>query len=402
MTGDDTVVVCADVIEHLADPRPLLGLLADCRHRGALVITSTPDRVRVRGADHKGPPTNPSHVREWALDEYVALLADHDLPCTYAGYTINNTAHRELKTIVTIHDGSVERARTSPDAAPPPVAILAAYNEADVIQEVAEDLLAQGCDLVLIDNWSDDGTWEAMSALSQRHPARVRTERFPADGPAFHYEWRDILRRKEEIAASFPGRWILHTDADEVRRSPFAGTNLAEGLAIAQRCRANRVGFNLVNLRPVDDRPFVPGTLAHHFGHFEFGSRPGHFVQAKAWLQGTHRVDLASSGGHMADFPGARDFPYKFLLQHYPIRSREHGRRKVLVERRGRWSPYERETLKWHSQYDGFSSDSPFTWSADGLHRFDESFFREHGLLIMTDILEKRLSGEFGHSRAPS
>jgi len=383
-----TVVVCADVIEHLLDPEPLVALLCACYRRGALVLTSTPDRIRARGAEHCGPAPNRSHIREWALEEYVEFLADHDLPVAYAGYTLNNSVMRELRTIVTIHDIAVDRARVNATR-DRPLAILACYNEADVIAEVAADIVEQGCDLVAIDNWSTDETWSILTTLAASNPLRIGLERFPAGGPDVHFEWRQILRRKEVVAHKFPGRWIVHTDADELRRSPFLDLTLADALHVAQQTGANRVDFNVINFRPVDDRPFRPGTLETDLSYFEYGTRPGHFKQAKAWLQGADAVDLASSGGHSAEFSGAVSFPYKFLLRHYPIRSAEHGRRKVLMERRGRWSPDER-AAGWHVQYDEFSEMSSFKWEQEKLIGCDASFWREHGLPIMTDIAERR------------
>ncbi|MFG1426299.1 methyltransferase domain-containing protein [Roseixanthobacter glucoisosaccharinicivorans] len=386
-----TVVVCADVVEHLLDPTPLLNLLAQCYRRGAIVITSTPDRVKVRGADDKGPPANPAHVREWALDEYIAFLEACGLPATHAGHTINNNIARALRTIVTVHDITVDRARAALATQPQqrPLAILAAYNEADVIAEVVEDLIEQGCDVAAIDNWSTDETWPLLRMLAARHPHHVRIERFPQDGPAKHYEWRRILQRKAQIAHGFAGRWILHTDADELRRSPFPGLDLATALHVAAQAGANRVASNLIHFRPIDARPFRPGTLKSAFSHFEFGTRPGHFKQVKAWLQGPELVDLASSGGHVASFPGAVDFPYRFLLRHYPIRSAAHGRRKILAERRTRWSPEER-ALGWHVQYDDFSETAPGFWHAADLVKFDGDFWRDHGLPLITDIAERR------------
>jgi SAM-dependent methyltransferase len=152
LVENSCVVVCADVIEHMVDPEPLVALLAECHRRGAIVVTSTPDRARVHGAGHNGPPSNKSHVREWALAEYDAYLADRGLPSIFAGYTLNNNIARELKTIITIHDVAIA---PSPVGAMElaPLAILSAYNEADVIGEVCEDLLDQGCDVVAIDNW---------------------------------------------------------------------------------------------------------------------------------------------------------------------------------------------------------------------------------------------------------
>jgi SAM-dependent methyltransferase len=407
LADERAVVVCADVVEHLLNPEWLVALLASCYRRGAIVLTSTPDRIRVRGPHHRGPPPNPSHIREWALDEYAGFLVDHGLPPIFAGYTLNNNVECELKTIITIHDIVVDRALLARQrksamfepfadqgedvsaGAQRPVAIVSAYNEADVIAETGEDLIHQGCDLIAIDNWSTDQTLAVLEALAARHPSHVRVERFPEQAVK-HSEWRRILHFKAWIASHFPGRWIIHSDADEIRRSPFPGLTLAEGLYVAQNVGANRIDFNVMNFRPVDSTPFQPGTLTSHFSHFEYGAgRDGHFLQSKAWLQGTETVDLVSSGGHVAVFSGAVDFRYKFLLQHYPIRSVEHGRRKVFEERQARWSPQERASGL-HVHYENLSETSSFVWPPQKLHQRNARFWSEHGLPLITDIAERR------------
>jgi hypothetical protein len=68
---ESAVVVSADVIEHLLHPRNLLrGIRAMLDSNALAAVISTPDRVRTRGASHIGPPPNPSHAREWSLDEF--------------------------------------------------------------------------------------------------------------------------------------------------------------------------------------------------------------------------------------------------------------------------------------------------------------------------------------------
>ncbi|MFI5808571.1 class I SAM-dependent methyltransferase [Streptomyces sp. NPDC051561] len=70
-----SVVVCSDVLEHLLDPRPALALLHRLLEQGcAAAVLSTPAREFRSGYDAPGPPRNPSHVREWASDEFQALL----------------------------------------------------------------------------------------------------------------------------------------------------------------------------------------------------------------------------------------------------------------------------------------------------------------------------------------
>lgn len=65
------LVICADVIEHLSDPRALLRHLKTLTGDGLLLL-STPDRARLDVAQ-MGPPKNPRHVREWTALEFADL-----------------------------------------------------------------------------------------------------------------------------------------------------------------------------------------------------------------------------------------------------------------------------------------------------------------------------------------
>jgi SAM-dependent methyltransferase len=69
------LVVCADVIEHVADPDALLDFL-DHVTRHYLVL-STPDRDLIYPKGHyrhSGPPKNISHLREWSFAEFATYI----------------------------------------------------------------------------------------------------------------------------------------------------------------------------------------------------------------------------------------------------------------------------------------------------------------------------------------
>jgi SAM-dependent methyltransferase len=66
------LVICADVIEHLADPLNLLTRLRVLSAAGVVLI-STPDRSRL-DVPQSGPPGNPRHVREWSAPELAQLV----------------------------------------------------------------------------------------------------------------------------------------------------------------------------------------------------------------------------------------------------------------------------------------------------------------------------------------
>jgi Methyltransferase domain len=71
-----SVMVCSDVLEHLIDPCPAMRLICWLLDQGAAcAVLSTPARDKRAGAEHLGPPFNPSHVREWTQDEFRAFVA---------------------------------------------------------------------------------------------------------------------------------------------------------------------------------------------------------------------------------------------------------------------------------------------------------------------------------------
>jgi SAM-dependent methyltransferase len=98
------IIICSDVVEHLVNPLHLLKLLQRACEKGHIVITSTPDRIKLRGVQHVGPPNNKSHIREWSIDEYRCLLDKYLSPPLFIGHSINNTIVRKYSTIISIHD----------------------------------------------------------------------------------------------------------------------------------------------------------------------------------------------------------------------------------------------------------------------------------------------------------
>jgi SAM-dependent methyltransferase len=67
------LIVCADVVEHLLDPDPMLRLLRRLGHERTMILISTPDRARLRGRGCMASE-KPEHVREWAEAEFVTFL----------------------------------------------------------------------------------------------------------------------------------------------------------------------------------------------------------------------------------------------------------------------------------------------------------------------------------------
>jgi hypothetical protein len=63
------MILCADVLEHVADPELLLRRFRAMKPQK--VMLSTPARERIKGGSLTGPPTNPCHAREWTMPEFL-------------------------------------------------------------------------------------------------------------------------------------------------------------------------------------------------------------------------------------------------------------------------------------------------------------------------------------------
>ena len=264
--------------------------------------------------------------------------------------------------------------RWDPRAVPPTppgfdvLAIVTTFNEADIVDDLVSRLRTDGVRVHVVDNWSTDATLDIVT----RHAAGdagITFERFPADAPAAHFELERILSRVEDLAHRSGADWVVNHDADEVRQPPWAGVSLRRALWCVEQFGFNCVDHVVMNFRPVDERWDGSGRVQDAFVWFEFGDHHAAFRQQKAWKPQPEPVRFAATGGHTAQFPARRVFPYRFMLRHYPIRSSAHGRRKVLTERQGRFSPEERDK-GWHVHYDHYSESSEFLWRPESLHRF--------------------------------
>lgn len=235
----------------------------------------------------------------------------------------------------------------------PITAIIAAYNEGDVIYHVIRDLVEQDINVIFIDHHSTDNTlaevrkWEGKGV--------IRIEAFPEDAglkiPRDVYAWRHILRRKQALAAEMGPGWYLHTDADEFREAPWPGIKLRAGIE-----RVDREGYNAINFKIYDFKPtgndFKPGQdVRECLTHYDPDIHTFNNVQIKCWKNYGQTFNLWKSGGHAVAFEGRKVYPTPFILRHYAIRSQSHGLQKVFAERKSRFDTYEREA-RWHDQYD--------------------------------------------------
>ena len=205
------------------------------------------------------------------------------------------------------------------------LAILATYNEERFIGGCLEQLFSQGAEAYLCDNQSTDSTVEIASRYLGAGLRGI--EEIPRDGV---FRWRQILHRKEALAAELEADWFLHLDPDEVPLPPRSGQTLAEALA-----EVDAGGYNAVDFAEL---VFVPTREAPHHDHPDFRRTmrwyypfaPTDLHRVIAWKRQAQPIDLAMTGGHQAIFPDRRLYPHRFRLCHYLFLSPEHAVRKYV------------------------------------------------------------------------
>jgi len=309
------------------------------------------------------------HTTSLPFDRIATASRDRDLPLEFFGYAKDHLGRSRL---ISIFSKNFNKQNNVPPKNFRVVALIATYNERDVIDSVVQHFHQNAVDVYILDNWSTDGTYEKAAQLK----GIIGLERFPAKKPTQYFELVEILKRKEELSRILYGDWFFHCDADEIRESPWQELNLREAFYQVEREGYNAVDFSILKFHPTDNSFQEGKSLTDQLRYCKFET-PNSLHKISAWKKNNHLVDLHSRAGHDLIFEGRRVYPIKFLLRHYPIRSQEHGERKVFDERKTRWNP-ELKKRGWHVQYDQLVKGCNFIKNPRDLILFDDDFYQKY------------------------
>lgn len=218
------------------------------------------------------------------------------------------------------------------------LAIVCVRNEAVHIERCLTDLIASGCEVVLIDNDSTDET-RALAAPFLGH-GLLRMERLPWQGT---FSLSDQIRVKARIVEAARHDWILHADADEWLVSPVEGETLALAVGKAQAEGYNVINFHECVFVPTAGEDYYRSDYAAHMRDYHF-FQPRYPRLNRAW-QRSACLEYRASGGHILSGARLRRYPRDLILRHYIALSERHARAKYLCRR------FSDEDLqrKWHA-----------------------------------------------------
>lgn len=265
----------------------------------------------------------------------------------------------------------------------PILAMIHVYNEADIIEATIKHLLTQGIDVHVIDNWSNDGSFEIVKNFAKER-ANVTFERYPLKNNN-RFELGLMLSRVEVVAKQRPEyKWIMLNDADELRWSPWKNVSLQKALSFVDSLGYNAVDYTVFNFEPTNDGFSNQHDPEKFFMYGDFGKQSGNFVQVKTW-KNNKEIDLASSGGHHAMFPNQRIYPLKFLLNHYPIRSNKQAAEKIFSQRVSRYSEEEKKK-GWHTHYNKIKRSTKFIKRYDELILVNDQFYCNYLMELISGV----------------
>ena len=242
------------------------------------------------------------------------------------------------------------------------------FNEEDVVEETVQKLINSDIEIYILDNGCTDSTISRIQKYVGSGIIDIIKFTSVENGRQV-FKLSDILEQFELAAKKLPHEWFMISDADEIKYSPWQHLSLGEGIA-----RVDRLGYNLLNFKLFDFRPIgaTPVSTGIETG-LEYYSNPGSSsaIQMKCWKR-NESLDIKSFGGHIILVPNSLVFPVRFINKHYPIRSAEHGMRKLRYERQARYSVAELEK-GWHTHYSAMDPNDAQTlvWQKEDLTHFD-------------------------------
>ena len=205
--------------------------------------------------------------------------------------------------------------------------MLPVFNEEDIIQEVIEHFISQKIPLVVLDNGSSDQTIEICKKFLGK--GILKLEQFNS----VYYQWDTILRMLYDMALVHSPDWVIRSDSDELLES---GTDLKlkDAIINADKEKCNLIQFDRFDFFMTDDDDKSAKSIKEKLRYYSY---QGDFVY-RAWKY-FPGIRIGDAGGHYPIFPSGLKYkisPKKFVLRHYPFRSKEQAEVKMKYRVRGR------------------------------------------------------------------
>jgi len=210
------------------------------------------------------------------------------------------------------------------------IGMLPVYNDEDVIQEVLEHLISQGLELVVLDNGSTDKTFEICKKFLNH--GVLELHQYKASG-TYLSQWHTILRMLYDMALRQSPDWIIRSDSDEILESGKKNLTLKEAITQADKEGNNLIQFNRFDFFMTDNDNDNAKSIKEKLCYYSYDG--DYLYRTWKYIPG---ITIGYHGGHLPIFPDEVKYkvcPRKFVLRHYPFRSKEQVEKKKANRKRG-------------------------------------------------------------------
>ena len=234
--------------------------------------------------------------------------------------------------------------------------MLSVYNEADIVEEVIENLLSHDLALTVLDNGSNDGSYEICRKFADR--GDIELDRWTPQG----LDLQELTIRLFKSAAKHSPDWLVFCDADEILETPAKSGTLRGAIEAAEASGCNLIQFDRYDffMTDADDLSIFSPTQRLNFYSWQGDCNYRAFKN----VQGVQGVP---SFAHLPQFPPQCRYKIaseKLVLRHYPYRSREHALSKIdnIVSKIGQDTG---ERKGWQRRYLRLASEGHYSQPTD-------------------------------------
>ena len=231
------------------------------------------------------------------------------------------------------------------------VGMLPVFNSADILEDVIENILAQGVNLVVLDNGSTDDSFDICKKFAEKNLIQLRQYRNST------FDYGLLSRILYDMALELKPDWLIRNDQDELLESGLPNITLKQAIEEIDSQGYNLIQFDVMEffMTNNDDKSskFLKEKLRYYSWQHDYAYR--------AWkhVPGTRVEDTLS---HFPIFPEGYLYKIperKFILRHYRFRNREQAIRNN-TERLERIKNTPELKIGLMTQYDRISKQNYF------------------------------------------
>lgn len=201
-------------------------------------------------------------------------------------------------------------------------ALITVKNEERFIAKCLDHLIKQGVEVVLTDNGSTDQTVPIARGFLGHGLFKIINLPFVG-----HFDLRQQLTHKETLCLEFEADWFMHVDADEFHEPLDKNLSLSQFIEQIDQQGYNAINFLEYTFIPTSEYPDHDHACFQKTMRWYYPFLPSFPHRVNAW-KSNPKVDLVSSGGHIAHFEDMKLFPSSQVMRHYLCLSKKHAENK--------------------------------------------------------------------------